>query len=152
MDSGVTGGRRVGKWIGAIASLVLLAGLALAIRQWVPRPTAQPAVSGVPADTSNPIPRALSQAGGVDEKSRWIDDLPEVEMASLDAERREIFLRQVNTRRCTCGCGYTLAACRIYDSSCDKSLPRVRAVFDSVARGLLADVTGLRAPPGAESR
>jgi len=103
--------------------------------------------SNSPADTSNPIPKALNQAGGADEKTRWIDDLPEVELASLDAGRREIFLRQVNTRRCTCGCGYTLAACRIYDASCDKSLPRVRAVFDSVASGLLANANGMRERP-----
>jgi hypothetical protein len=96
---------------------------------------------------ADPVPRALAQADSVDEKSRWIDDLPEVDLASLDAARRLVFLRQINTRRCVCGCGFTLAACRIYDASCDKSLPRVKAVFDSVSRGLLADVTGLREPP-----
>lgn len=149
MDSGVTG-RPVARGIVILACLFLVGGLVVAVRQWkVPRPATPSTSSVAPADTANPMARALDQAGGEDEKSRWIDDLPEVDLASLDAGRREIFLRQVNTRRCTCGCGYTLAACRIYDANCDKSLPRVRAVFDSVSTGLIADASGMRERPGS---
>jgi len=146
----MTRGRSAAKWIVFVALLFLGGGLAVAVRQWKgPRSgsVTSSTLPKAPADTSDPIPRALKQAGGEDEKSRWIDDLPEVDLASLDGARREIFLRQVNTRRCTCGCGFTLAACRIYDATCDKSLPRVRAVFDSVASGRLADATGMRERP-----
>jgi hypothetical protein len=148
MDSDSTPRRLSPRWIAFLALLVLGAGLGIASRQW--RPPAGPSPAGIlaPADTAgDPIPRALKQASGADEKSRWVDDLPELDLASLDPARREIFLRAANSRRCTCDCGYTLAACRIFDSSCEKSLPRVRALFDSVAHGLLADAAGLRERP-----
>jgi hypothetical protein len=137
------------------ACLVLGVGIGVAIRQW--RPTAAPRSSSGPAHPlpdapGDPLPRALAQADSADEKSRWVDDLPEVDLASLDGARRTIFLRLANTRRCTCGCGYTLAACRIYDATCDKSLPKVVALFDSVAGGLIADADGARVRPATDTK
>jgi len=136
--------------IAGVAVAVLVVGVWAAARQWGagherPQPPRDRAAS---VDTvGDPVPQALSQAGGADEKTRWVDELTEVDLASLDAPRREVFLRHANTRHCSCGCGYTLAACRVYDSSCDKSLPRVRALFDSVSQGRIADAQGQRERP-----
>jgi len=85
------------------------------------------------------------------EKTRWRDEVPGADLDRLSAERREIFLRIANTRGCTCGCGYTLAACRTYDTSCEKSLPKVTALLDSVSRGLIADAAGSRERPATDS-
>src|SRR5204862_1231892 len=55
---------------------------------------------------------------------RWTDDARGVDLSVLTPAKREIFLRFANAERCTCGCGYTLAACRAYDLTCPVSLPR----------------------------
>jgi hypothetical protein len=93
----------------------------------------------------------FAQGEGEAEKTRWRDDVPGADLEGWSPERREIFLRLANTRRCTCGCGYTLAACRTYDTSCEKSLPKVTALRDSVARGLIADAAGSRLRPPTDS-
>jgi len=94
----------------------------------------------------------FARARGDEEKSRWRDDVPGADLDALPAARREIFIRLVNTRRCTCGCGYTLAACRAYDTTCEKSLPKVTALLDSVAHGWIADAEGARTRPQEDSR
>lgn len=139
------------RWIAIAALAILAAGLAVAARQWRPPAAPSSPSSGSRSPVRNPVHVALKQAGGEDEKSRWVEDLPEVDLAALAPAKRDLFLRLVNTRRCTCGCGYTLAACRIYDATCEKSLPKVRAAYDSVAHGWIADATGLRARPLDES-
>lgn len=110
-----------------------------------PPPRVPPLAAGEPDD---PVARAMRLAG-VDstKKDAWVDELPNADLASLGAGRTELFLRFANTRRCTCGCGFTLAACQVYDPSCEVSGPIVAALRDSVARGLLADARGLRERP-----
>jgi len=138
-------------WIGLGAVLVLLGGLAVAMVQWR-RPTAVPPRLGAadraaPTDTSGD--RAIDRArpGEGSDKSRWVDEIPELDVSDLDGGRLAIFLRHANSERCTCGCGYTLAACRVYDSTCEKSEPRVVALLDSVRRGDITDARGLREAP-----
>jgi hypothetical protein len=134
------------RWIGLAALAFLAVGVGVAWRQWSPRTTVSTAA--VPDSTAEgAIDEALAQAGP-DEKSRWVDEVPEVDVSGLDDRQRTFFLQVVNARRCTCGCGYTLAACRVYDAACDKSLPRVEAVLDSVRRGLLAQATDAQAAGG----
>jgi hypothetical protein len=86
--------------------------------------------------------------GSSSAKHRWVEDVPGVDLADLDPAHREIFVRFANAERCTCGCGYTLAACRVYDSTCEVSLPRIETLLDSVRDGRLRDVRGLRPRPG----
>lgn len=145
-----TSSRPIARWIAAVALLGLAAGVVLAARQWTTPPpsVSRPSGSGTPPQAEeDSIARALGE-DQESEKSRWIEEIPEFDLSTWDPTRREVFLRHVNTRRCTCGCGYTLAACRIYDSSCDKSLPKVEALRDSVARGWIASAEGLRERPG----
>ncbi len=104
-----------------------------------------PLVSLAPDDS---LARARRLAG-VDstKKNEWVDEIPSADLTSLDPARVEIFLRFANARRCTCGCGFTLAACRRFDPTCEISGPLVAALLDSVSRGLVADVRGLRKRP-----
>jgi hypothetical protein len=102
------------------------------------------------------IDRALAQipalVDSAELKSRWQDEVRGVDVAALDPARREIFLRAANAQRCTCGCGFTLAACRAYDLTCPVSLPRVESLFDSVRAGRIKSAEGLRErPAGAVS-
>lgn len=103
------------------------------------------AVDEAPEDS---LARALRLAG-VDstKKNAWVDEIPSADLAGLGPKRTEIFLRFANARRCTCGCGFTLAACRVYDPSCEVSGPLVAALLDSVSRGLVADTRALRKRP-----
>ena len=145
---------KTSRWISSTAVVVLAFGLVLAARQWGPRRAAPPAASA--PDTSGGVcGRALRQIPGyVDSaaiKARWVDDIGGVDLGGLDAGRREIFIRHANAERCTCGCGYTLAACRAFDATCETSLPLVERLRDSVRAGLITTAAGLRERP-AEAR
>jgi thiol-disulfide isomerase/thioredoxin len=48
-------------------------------------------------------------------------ELPGVSLAGLSPEQRKAALKQINAKNCTCGCGMTLAQCRINDPGCDTS-------------------------------
>jgi hypothetical protein len=133
---------RIARGIGVAAALVLIAGIAAAWRQWNPSSPAPRAAATSPSASADSggatVERALALSGE-NEKTRWVDEVPGVDVSALDASQRVVFLQVVNGRRCTCGCGYTLAACRVHDASCDVSLPRVEAVRDSVRRGWIAN-------------
>ena len=48
-------------------------------------------------------------------------ELPGVSLAGLTPELRKIALKRLNSENCTCGCGLTLAQCRINDMTCETS-------------------------------
>ncbi|HEY2955172.1 MAG TPA: hypothetical protein VGK89_07980 [Candidatus Eisenbacteria bacterium] len=135
-------------WIALVAIAALIAGLAAAWWQWRPHPRPAPA----PEVNLDPAAGMIHQALGEDStaiKQRWVEEVPGFDLAGLDSARREIFVRFANAERCTCGCGYTLAACRAYDSTCEVSAPRVRTLFDSVQAGRITRVgAGIRRRPG----
>jgi hypothetical protein len=134
------------RWIAIVAVVALAAGLSAAF--WFARPPQPPAP---PPDASlEPPVDAIHQAlraerDSAEIKMRWVEELPNVDLAGLDAARREIFVRFANAERCTCGCGFTLAACRVYDPSCEVSAPLVAALLDSVRAGHIRSVAGIRA-------
>lgn len=92
---------------------------------------------GVDADTGEDVVARALRLAAIDttRKKKWVDDIPDLDLASLSPAARETFLRIANGRRCTCGCGFTLAGCRRFDSECDVSGPRAQALFDSVRVG-----------------
>lgn len=45
-------------------------------------------------------------------------ELPGVDLSKLTPEQKTVALHKFNAESCTCGCGYTLAQCRIYDRDC----------------------------------
>ncbi len=139
------------RWLPPLVLAVLGVGIGAAAWHWelARRPRPAPPVAEDPMSDAV-IRRALEAAGAEGErteKARWVDEVPGVDLAALSPARREVFLRFANAERCTCDCGYTLAGCRNYDPDCDVSLPMVRALLDSVRRGLTGPVIGLREPP-----
>lgn len=136
-----------------IVPAALFLGVAAAIYAWValrpaPPPGGESAAVPETGEIEDPVTRALRLAG-IDStrKNEWVDDVPGVDVAMLGDARRERFVRLANTERCPCGCGFTLAACRRFDPTCEDSAPRVAALFDSVAAGHYDRATGLRARP-----
>ncbi len=148
------------RWFAILAATGLIAGLTAA--WWFarpPRPVPQPPphATSVP-DTGLTMPddaiHRRFRHPAVDStaiKTRWVEDVPGFDLAALDSKRREIFVRFANAERCTCGCGYTLAACRAFDSTCDVSGPRVQSLYDSVRAGRITSAAGIRERP-LESR
>jgi thiol-disulfide isomerase/thioredoxin len=70
-------------------------------------------------------------------------ELPGVDLSALTPEQKTVALHKFNAESCTCGCGFTLAQCRIYDRDCKISKAAVRKI--------LAAITALphRAPASA---
>lgn len=59
--------------------------------------------------------------------------IPGLDLSALTSEKRAEALKALNTERCTCGCGLTLAQCRLDDPSCDVSLPLARELVKKIA-------------------
>lgn len=132
-------------------AIVAVVAATVVVMRDASRPGAPPhatVVPGVPLGPDDSTARAQRLAG-VDstKKNAWVDDIPSADLSALTPAQAEVFLRFANARRCTCGCGFTLAACRVYDPTCEVSGPLVAALLDSVTRGLVTDVRGLRKRP-----
>jgi thiol-disulfide isomerase/thioredoxin len=69
--------------------------------------------------------------------------LPGVDMSKLTPEQKSVALHRFNAESCTCGCGYTLAQCRIYDRAC--------SVSKAATEKIIAAVTKKTAAPGSVS-
>ena len=139
-------------WIALVVLLALAGGLGVAVTQWRPTRSHSPVNPDnvpAPSDTGEDVIRdALGQVpvDSVALKHRWLDEVPGIDVSMLTAPERDLFVRAANSEPCTCGCGYTLATCRAYDTECPVSGPRVQALRDSVQAGLV-QVKGLRERP-----
>jgi thiol-disulfide isomerase/thioredoxin len=71
-------------------------------------------------------------------------ELPGVDMTSLTPAQKTVALHRMNEETCTCGCKYTLAQCRIFDSACPISKQRTAKI---VAESL--DVAPMPPSPNA---
>ena len=60
-------------------------------------------------------------------------ELPGVDLSPLNAEQKTVALHRLNAESCTCGCNYTLAQCRIYDSACQISKGRSAKIVAELA-------------------
>ena len=60
-------------------------------------------------------------------------ELPGVDFSKLNAKQKSVALRRMNAESCDCGCGLTLAQCRINDSGCKVSLALAAKVVSQVA-------------------
>ena len=61
--------------------------------------------------------------------------IPGVDLSTLSPEARAKVLEQLNSDQCTCGCGLTLAQCRIDDPSCTVSLPIAQELVRKAGAG-----------------
>lgn len=142
------------RWIGIVAVLVLVLGISVAVRQWRAAHGPAPPEATAPAPVEEPpegvVEEALMQIPGADStlvKTHWVDEIKGVDVSALNPDQLELFIRYANARPCTCGCGYTLAACRTYDPTCPVSGPMVEAMRDSILAGQIRSADGLRERP-----
>jgi thiol-disulfide isomerase/thioredoxin len=59
--------------------------------------------------------------------------IPGVDLAGLSPETRAKVLQALNSEHCTCGCGLTVAQCRVDDPTCDVSLPLAQTILRKIA-------------------
>jgi hypothetical protein len=57
--------------------------------------------------------------------------IPGLDLEKLAPAARTAVLQKLNAENCTCGCGLTLAACRINDPTCSISLPLAEGILRS---------------------
>jgi thiol-disulfide isomerase/thioredoxin len=67
-------------------------------------------------------------------------ELPGVDLSKLTPEQKKIVLHRFNADTCTCGCKFTLAQCRIWDSAC--------AVSKAATEKIIAQVSAAPNAPG----
>ncbi|MEO8481855.1 MAG: TlpA disulfide reductase family protein [Acidobacteriota bacterium] len=64
----------------------------------------------------------------------YATEIPGVDLKTLSASQREKALTTMNTEHCSCGCGLTVAQCRINDPTCDVSLPQAQKIAQAAAK------------------
>jgi thiol-disulfide isomerase/thioredoxin len=62
-------------------------------------------------------------------------EIPGVDLTKMTPARRTEALKVLNEENCTCGCGLTLAACRINDPECSVSLPIAQKIAEQIGKG-----------------
>jgi len=50
----------------------------------------------------------------------------------LTPDQKALALQKLNSEHCTCGCGLTVAQCRLDDPSCNVSLPTAQAIIKQI--------------------
>jgi thiol-disulfide isomerase/thioredoxin len=70
-------------------------------------------------------------------------DVPGLELNKLKPAQKTAALKRLNAEACTCGCGLTVAQCRINDPSCGTSLP--------IAKQIVAEASGAPKKPQVAS-
>lgn len=61
-------------------------------------------------------------------------EIPGVDLTKMTPAQRTEALKVLNEQNCTCGCGLTVAACRINDPSCEVSLPLAQKIAGQIAK------------------
>lgn len=61
--------------------------------------------------------------------------VPGVSFAGLTPAQKKLALKQMNSQHCTCGCGLTIAECRITDSTCATSQKLAKQIVDAIRAG-----------------
>lgn len=59
--------------------------------------------------------------------------LPGVDLSKLTPEQKIVALHKFNAESCTCGCGYTLAQCRVLDRDCSVSKEATAKIVAALA-------------------
>jgi hypothetical protein len=59
--------------------------------------------------------------------------IPGIDLSKLSSEHRAAVLKALNSEHCTCGCGLTLAQCRVDDPDCSVSLPLAQDLVKKMA-------------------
>jgi thiol-disulfide isomerase/thioredoxin len=67
------------------------------------------------------------------ENAAQAKEIPGVDLTKLSGDQRTSVLMALNDEACKCGCGLTVAKCRIDDPNCQFSLPQARAIVEKLA-------------------
>jgi len=67
------------------------------------------------------------------ENAAQATSIPGVDLTKLSPAKRTEAIKALNAADCTCGCGLTLAECRINDPDCSTSLPIARKMVEQIA-------------------
>lgn len=87
-------------------------------------------LAGLPADVTVERVDADKPVGLVN--AALVRDIPGVDLTRLSAGRRGEALQALNAEACTCGCGLTVARCRVDDPGCSVSLPIAKQIVDDL--------------------
>ena len=92
------------------------------------------ALAGLPTDA---VVETVKDTGQVLlSNAAYATEIPGVDLTSATPAEREAILKRLNTDKCTCGCGLTLAQCRINDPTCQVSLPVAQGMAkEMIAKG-----------------
>ena len=60
-------------------------------------------------------------------------ELPGVDLSKLTPEQKKVALHKFNAEMCSCGCGYTLAQCRVLDRNCNVSKEATTKIVAAIA-------------------
>jgi thiol-disulfide isomerase/thioredoxin len=61
--------------------------------------------------------------------------IPGIDLSKLPPDKKADALKQLNSEHCTCGCGLTLAQCRLDDPDCGVSLPLAQKLVEKIEAG-----------------
>jgi cytochrome c biogenesis protein CcmG/thiol:disulfide interchange protein DsbE len=62
------------------------------------------------------------------ENAAQANKIPGIDLSGLSPEKKAEVLKKLNAEPCSCGCGQTVAQCRLEDPNCDVSLPLAKAI------------------------
>ena len=60
-------------------------------------------------------------------------EIPGIDLSTLTPAQKSAALQKLNSDKCTCGCGSTVAQCRLDDPDCGVSLPLARTIVAAIA-------------------
>ncbi|HXI04256.1 MAG TPA: hypothetical protein VNI57_13885 [Candidatus Saccharimonadales bacterium] len=87
-------------------------------------------------DQSNePAQPAAAKKASDDTKTFYREGLAGVDFSGLDAVAKERALQILNSNLCDCGCGMTIAQCRVEDKTCPSSPKLAAAVVNAIRTG-----------------
>jgi len=66
------------------------------------------------------------------EDAAQLKTIPGVDLSKVSVEKKPAVLQALNNESCTCGCGLTVAKCRVDDPECPVSQPLARKIVERV--------------------
>ena len=83
-------------------------------------------------DTNVEVERVEDKGTTLLSNAAQATDIPgiEAEVAKLTGTQKTEVLKRLNNEQCTCGCGLTLAQCRMNDPNCEVSLPIAKKIVE----------------------
>lgn len=66
--------------------------------------------------------------------SAFATDIPGIDFKGMTVAQKTDALKRMNTEMCSCGCGSTIAGCRIDDPTCETSLPLAKKIVAEIKK------------------